>query len=174
MRIEVMLTEEVFRRFTMFDILQRRKMWRSPAIFAGILGASACICFLMNQVEGAVMLGTVLLVVGLGMPTVYFATFFSSLKKQVLASGLKRPQLVYTLELTEQAKGIGVSNEKEQAAYEWKSVFHVYRDTLATYLFMTRDRAFILPHTCIEEGDDALWQLLAKKVPKERCTDLRK
>lgn len=174
MKIEVMLTEEVFRKFTMFDILRRRKMWRSPAIFAGILGTAACICFIMNHVNGAVMLGTVLLVVGLGMPAVYFGTFFSSLKKQVLAYGLKRPQQVYTLELTDKAKGIGVSNEKEQAAYEWKSVFHVYRDTLATYLFMTRDRAFILPHTCVEEGEDALWELLNKKVPEARRTDLRK
>lgn len=174
MTIEVTLTEEVFRRFTMFDLLKRRKMWRSPAIFASILGAAAIICFIMNHVEGAVMLGTVLLVVGLGMPAVYFGTFFSSLKKQILAHGLKRPQKVYTLVLTEKAKGIGISNEKEHADYEWKQVHHIYRDELATYLFMTRERAFILPHFCIEEGEDALWKLITKKVDKARTTDLRK
>ena len=65
-----------------------------------------------------------------------------------------------------------VSNEKEQATYQWKQVFHVYRDTIATYLFMTPDRGFILPHTCIEEGPDELWKLLEKKIPKERRTIL--
>lgn len=174
MTIPVTLTEEVFRRFTMFDILRRRKMWKPSAIFAAIMGTSAAICYYMNHVDGAVLLGNVLLTIGLGMPLVYFATFFSSLKKQVLHHGLKRPQLVYTLELTQKETGIRVYNEKEQAEYPWKQVFHVYRDTLATYLFLSPDRAFILPHTCIEEGEEALWKLLNKKVPEKRRTDLRK
>ena len=37
---------------------------------------------------------------------------------------------------------------------------------------MTPARAFILPHTCIEEGPDELWKLIEKKVPKERRTIL--
>lgn len=172
MKIEVILTEAIFRRFTMFDMLKRRKVWKSPATFAGILGFCACICFIMHHVEGAIMLGCVLLLVGLGMPAVYFGTFFSSLSKQVLAYGLKRPQHVYTLELTEKAKGISITNEKEKADYEWKKVHHVYRDTLATYLFMTPERAFLLPHTCIEEGEEALWELICKKVPQEKRTVL--
>lgn len=175
MKIEVNLTEAIFRRFTLFDVLKRRKMWRSPATFAAILSTCAVICFIMRHVDGAVFLGCTLLFVGLGMPLVYFVSFFSSIRKQIIASGLKRPQLVYTLELTEKADGISISNEKEHADYKWKDVHHVYRDTLATYLFMTAQRGFILPHTCIEDGDgDDLWKLIAKKVPKERCTDLRK
>lgn len=172
MKIPVNLTEEVFRRFTIFDVLKRRKAWRPPVVFASIMGVSAAICYWMNHVDGAILLGNVLLTIGLGMPIVYFTTFFSSLRKQVLKHGLSRPQLVYTLELTHKAEGIVVSNEKEQAVYQWKQVFHVYRDTIATYLFMTPDRGFILPHTCIEEGPDELWKLLEKKIPKERRTIL--
>lgn len=173
MTIEVQMTEAVFRRFTMFNILKLRKMWRSPAIFAGILGGCACVCFLMHHVDGAVMLGCVLLLVGLGMPLVYFATFFSSLKKEVLKHGLSRPQNVYTLTLTPKAQGIGIRNETEQADYSWKDVFHVFRDHDATYLYMTPDRAFILPHDCIPEGPDALWELVTKKLPADRCTVLK-
>lgn len=171
MKIEVILTEEMFRRFTMFDMMKRRKVWRSPAIWAAILCTCGAVCFVMNHVRGAVLLGSVLLLVGLGMPLSYFATFASSLKKQILALGLVRPLHVYTLVLTEKAKGIRVSNEKEQADYEWKQVHHVYRDTLATYLFITKERGFILPHDCIEEGEDALWNLLRKKLPAERRTE---
>ena len=172
MTIEATLTEKIFRKFTMFDMMRRRKVWRSPAIFASILSVSACICFLMHHVDGAVLLGSVLLIVGLGMPLVYFISFASSLKQQILQQGLKRPQTFYTLCLTEKADGIGIRNAKEQASYKWKDVHHVYRDTIATYLYMTPQRAFILPHTCIEEGPDALWKLIEKKIPKERRTVL--
>ena len=172
MIIEATLTEKIFRRFTIFDMMRRRKVWRPPVTFASIMSASAIICFIMHHVDGAILLGTVLLVVGLGMPLIYFISFFTSLNKQILQQGLKRPRAFYTLCLTEKADGIGVSNETEQTSYKWKQVFHVYRDTLATYLFMTPQRAFILPHTCIEEGPDELWKLIEKKVPAERRTVL--
>ena len=174
MTIPVILTEETFRRFTMFDLFRRRKVWRDPAIWAAILCTSAAVCFIMGHVRGAKLLGGVLLLVGLGLPMSYFATFASSMKQQILAQGLKRPKHVYTLVLSEKAKGIAVSNETEHAEYEWKKVHHVYRDLLATYIFITPARGFILPHTCIEEGEEALWDLLRKKIPEERRTDLRK
>ena len=173
MKIPVTLTEEVFRRFTVFDVLKRRKAWRPPVTFALIMGVSAAICYWMNHVDGAVLLGNVLLTIGLGMPIVYFTTFFFSLRKEVLKHGLSRPQLVYTLELTQKNDGgIAIHNEKENVSYHWRQVFHVYRDTIATYLYMTPDRGFILPHTCIEEGPDELWKLIEKKIPKERRTVL--
>lgn len=174
MKIEVLLTGEVFRRFTLFDMMQRRKIWKRPAIWAAILCGSAAICFIMNHVRGAVLLGSVLMLVGLGLPLSYFASFGASLKQQIVKLGLTRPIHAYTLTLTEKSKGIQVTNETEKAEYEWKQVYHVYRDLMATYLFMTKERAFILPHSCIEEGDDELWNLIAKKVPAERRTDIRK
>lgn len=173
MKIEVILTEKIFRKFTTFDILRRQKRWQSPAIFASILGFCAIICYIMHHVDGAVMLGTVLLVVGLGMPAVYFISFFTSLRPQVLAHGLARPKHVYTLELTDRSNGISISNEKEHADYKWKQVFHVYRDTLATYLYLAPTRAFILPNTCIEDTD-ALWALMCKMLPEDKRTDLTK
>ena len=90
MRIEVTMTEEIFRRFTMFDLFRRRKIWRAPAIWAAILCASAAICFIMSHVRGAKLLGSVLMLVGVGLPLSYFATFASSLKQQILACGSKQ------------------------------------------------------------------------------------
>ncbi len=171
MTIAVTLTAEVFRRFTLFDTFRRRKMWRSPAIFAAILGSCALVCYAMNHVDGAVMLGTVLLIVGLGMPITYFLSFFLSLRKQCKTLGL--PKEVYTLCLTQSAKGIAIDNGHEHADYAWKDVFHAYRDKDATYLFMAPTRAFILPHACLEEGADALWALLTKKLPAGKRTVLK-
>lgn len=171
MTIAVTLTPEVFRRFSLFDTFRRRKMWRSPATFAAILGSCAMVCYGMHHVEGAVMLGTVLLIVGLGMPISYFTAFFTSLSKQIKTQGL--PKKVYTLHLSTNARGIAIENDREHADYAWKDVFHVYRDKNATYLFMAPTRAFILPHACVEEGADALWSLLRQKLPVEKCTALK-
>ncbi len=173
MKIDVVMTEAIFRRFTLFDILRRKKTWRAPALFAAILGSCGIICFLMRHVDGAVFLGTTLLVVGLGMPLCYFLGFFLSLNKQVLDSGLKRPHLVYSVELTSKPDGIHVFNEKEEARYSWKQVYHVYRDKTATYLYMTPDRAFVLPDTSLE-GDqgEEMWLLILENVGRNRCTVL--
>lgn len=174
MTIDVLLSKELFRRFTIFDVLQRRKLWRSPVLFALILSVSACICFLMRQVDGAVILGTVLLIVGLGMPCIYFLNFFRSLNRQIAANDLSQPKKVYALCLTDKAKGIAIENDREHADYGWADVHCVYRDKLATYLYITPERAFILPHDCIDESPDALWALIARNVANDRIVDLRK
>ena len=171
MTIEVNLSGAEFRRFTIFDLLRRRKQWRGPVLFDVILGASAAVCFTRPQAQGAMLLGNVLLAVGLGLPCVYFAYFFSSLSRQVRQQGLTRPQKVYTVTLTEKAQGILADNGREQLNYAWKSVHHVYRNLTATYLYLTPQRALLLPHTCVDNPDE-LWALLTKKLPKEKCTVL--
>lgn len=169
MCIEVFLTAGEFCRFTIFDTFRRKKMWRSPAIFAAIMSVSAMICFFMHHVDGAIMLGTVLLIVGLGMPLTYFVTFFYSLYKQIRTQ--KLPRTVYTLTLTER-KELHIENETEQVDYPWKKVHHVYRDKTATYLYVTPVQAFILPHYFVDGGADALWSLLRKKLPADKLTAL--
>ena len=170
MTIEVTLTAGEFLQFTLFDTFRRRKMWRSPVTFAGILGFSGIVCCLMHHIDGAAMLGTVLLLVGLGMPVFYFIYYFISLLLQTKKESL--PRTVYTLTFDESAKNIHIQNEAEQVDYPWKKVFHVYRGKTATYLYATPVRAFILPHYFVDDGADALWDLLAKKLPAEKLTAL--
>ena len=171
MTIEVELSGAEFRRFTIFDLLRRRKQWRGPVLFALILGVSAVLCFSKSETQGAVFLGNVLLTVGLGLPCIYFGYFFSSLNRQVQKQGLTRPQHVYTVTLEDKSKGILADNGKEQLSYEWKSVHHAYRNLTATYLYLTPQRALLLPHSCLEDPDK-LWALITKKLPKEKCTVL--
>lgn len=171
MTINVELSGREFRNFTVFDLLRRRKQWRGPVLFAAILGVSAVLCFTRTETQGAVLLGNVLLFIGLGLPCIYFAYFFSSLSRQIRQQGLTRPQHVYTVTLEEKRKGITADNGREKLEYEWKSVHHAYRNLTATYLFLTPTRALILPHTCIDDPDE-LWALLTKKLPAEKCTVL--
>ena len=145
MTIDCKISEKMFRDFTLFDILRRRKQWKSPVIFSAILTFSAVICFIMHAKDGAVLLGAVLLAVGLGMPAVYFLTFFSSLKKQVRLQKLNPPRTVYTVTLTDAADGIRISNGRESASYRWDRAYHAYLTDECIYLYMTADRAFIIP-----------------------------
>lgn len=173
MKMSVMLDEKVFRDFTIFDILKRRKYWKSPVIFASIMTFSAVVCFLMHKVDGAVLLGTVLAVIGLGMPAIYFATFFRSLGRQVRLQKLDPPRNVYDIELSEKADGITVSNGKEKASYKWKDAWRAYRDRRAIYLFITYERGFILPYSSMgEEGPDAWWSFISGRMGAERSIDL--
>lgn len=169
MKIEVILTAGEFLRFTMFDTFRRKKMWRSPATFSGILGTCGIVCFLMRHVDGAAMLGTVLLLVGIGMPVFYLLSFAASLFLQIRKQ--KLPRMVYTLTLTN-TKEFHIENEAEKVDYPWKKVHHVYRGKTATYLYATPARAFILPHYFVEEGTEELWKLISKKLPAERLTVL--
>lgn len=147
MTIDCKISEKMFRDFTLFDILRRRKQWKSPVIFSAILTLSAVICFIMHSTDGAVLLGCVLLTVALGMPAVYFLTFFSSLKKQVRLQNLDPPRTVYTVNLTDAADGIRISNGRESANYRWDRAYHAYLTDECIYLYMTAERAFIIPVT---------------------------
>ncbi|MCR5732390.1 MAG: YcxB family protein [Sphaerochaetaceae bacterium] len=167
MTIECKLDEKTFKDFTRFDILRRKKYWKSPVIFACLMSISAIVCFMMNSVRGAVMLGCVLACVGWGMPLIYFTTFFFSLNKTAKLQKLDPPRLVYTLELTEAKDGIKIRNEKEEASYLWKDVFHAYRDKSCIYLYITAGRAFLLP-----EKNEEVWLLIIKKLGAERTTVL--
>lgn len=172
MKVEVYLNERVFRRFTMFDLLKRRKQWRSPVLFTGILTVCACVCFAFHSKDGAVLLGIVLLAVGVGMSLIYALNFLLSLNRKIADLHLKTPQYVYTLLLTSEPEGIHADNAAEHAVYSWKQVYHAYRDTDATYLYMTPNRAFLLPHDCVKEGADALWKLLRENLTSDQCTSV--
>ena len=70
--LEARVTPEVFREFAFFDTFRRQKRWRGPALFALMMGGFAAVCFALRESrEQAVLIGTVLLVVGLGLPAAY-------------------------------------------------------------------------------------------------------
>lgn len=152
MKVEVRLNEKDFIRFSWFDALRHKKVWHKPALFAAILGAAAGVCFILHNRRGAVLLGCVLLVVALGLPAAWFLSFYLSLRKQAKAAGLSGGKYAYTLELYDDDRGIVVDNGSEHAAYPWEQVFHVYRNETASYLYITPQRAFLIPHDCLRGG----------------------
>lgn len=167
-KIQVRLDGREFMKFSWFDALRHKKIWRRPALFAAILGTAAEVCFVLHEQRGAVLLGSVLLVVALGLPAAYFLSFFLSLRRQ--SAGLGGGKHVYTLDLHDDGQGITVDNGNEHAAYPWKQIFHVYRSETASYFYITPQRAFLIPHDCVRDGVDELWALIRRWVPADRQT----
>lgn len=166
MNIQVRLDAREFMEFGWFDALRHKKIWRRPALFAAILGVSALICFALHDRRGAVLLGGVLLTVALGLPAAWFLTFYLSLRRQ--GAGLAGGSHVYTLELHDGEGGIAVDNGAERASYPWTQVFWAYRSARATYLYITPQRAFLIPHDCVPGGAEELWALIRRQIPADR------
>ena len=111
--VSVQMTQKNFRDFRVFDVFRHQKAWKRPLIFAVILLTSAVIC--LSQVgkrEGALLLTVVLTVVALGLPGVYFGTFFHQLSQ--IIKKMKLPQPFYRVELSGDGVAVWLAGEQDK------------------------------------------------------------
>ena len=168
--IPVKLDARTFRRFSRFDTLKLRKRWVRPVVFALILIAFAVVALASHR-EQAGMIAAVLLVVGLGLPLVYFGTFFSQVNLQVANYHLDKPRQVYTVTLN--ADGVGVTNDQkaeEAVRVPWKEVQAAFRAKGCVYLYVNAARAFLLPDGQGDNDPDEVWGYLVKQMG-EKCKE---
>ena len=75
--IQAFVDSNMYVSFALFDMLHIQKRWIRPAIFAAFFSCLSLLAFWRtSEVEGATLLGSVLLAVGIGLPVVYFGSFF--------------------------------------------------------------------------------------------------
>lgn len=164
------IDEKTFCRFAIFDTLTLRKRWVSPAVFAGILLFSSLLCFSrQGSAQQAELLAIVLMVVALGVPGVYFGTFFHSLKTQSRKLKLQKNRLSYTVALSQ--KGVEVTSAKSgggHVTYNWNQIFAVYEKPGCVYLYVSMKQAFLLPESCVEPSGEDLWDMITSHVPEEK------
>ena len=169
--INVILDDKIFRDFIVFDNLRRRRIWFLPAVFASIMSAFALACFIMREwAEQAVLMGSVLLIIGLGLPAAYIRLFFKSIKIQIKAAGLESPRHVYSLRLSPLGAEALSGGKPDQ--FEWSGMFGAYRVPGCTYLYVEKNKAFLLPDGQAEEAAD-VWTLLTELLPEEKLRDYR-
>ena len=87
--IPVKLDGRLLRRFSRFDTFRLRKRWVRPLVFALILIAFAAVALISRRPQSG-MIAAVLLVVGLGLPLVWFGTWLSQVNLQVAQRGWTR------------------------------------------------------------------------------------
>lgn len=163
--VSVKLTAGGFRDFALYDTLVRQRRWVPPLVFCLILSASAAICYaLRDRSPNAGLLVGVLLAVGLGLPLVYFVSFFYSIRQQSRRLGLDEPKAVYTVTLDSQ--GVHVDSGEEHMDYTWDSLYRVCRRADAAYLYPSPRQAYLLPYA--DTDADALWAVIRAHMPGQR------
>ena len=170
--VSVQMDEKSFHDFASFDLLRHNKGWQRPAVFTAILLVCAGIC--LSQIgkrEGAGLLTAVLAIVALGLPAVYFGTFFSNLSKQIKKLGLPRP--FYRLLLDDEGLSVWMAGEQDKPEasrkYAWHDMHLAYRTPNAIYLYVQQNQAYLL-----NESMDAAWSLLGSALPAASLHDCRK
>lgn len=167
--VRVRLDAKTFKRFSRFDALRLRKRWARPTLFALILVAFAVVALVTGKAQAG-LIAAVLLAVGLGLPLVYFGTFFSQVN--VRAAELDPPKAVYTVRLDHE--GVRVTNDRkpeESVALKWGQLAAAYRAKGCAYLYVNPARAFLLPDGQADVPDDALWAYLEKHMG-QKCRRL--
>ena len=170
--LSVQMDAASFHDFAAFDLLRHRKAWHRPLAFTAILLVSAGFCLSqVGQKDGAALLTVVLAVVALGVPAVYFWTFFHSLSLQIKKMGLPRP--FYRLELDAAGLSVWMAGEQNKTEptnrYTWNTVYCAYRTKEAVYIYVQKNQAYLL-----NESMDAAWSLLGSALPAASLHDCRK
>lgn len=174
MKIDVMMDEKTFKDFALFDNFSYRKIWKRPILFAGIFIVFALLCFAMRGMrEQADLLGTVLLIIGLGLPMAYFGLFFRTLGTQLKRLKLGTPRLFYTILLSDAPDGIVMTAKGAvDQRFSWASAERAYRSDEAVYLYVAPGSALILPFRDAKGGADGLCTFLTARLGEERVTAL--
>jgi hypothetical protein len=171
-RIPVKLDKTTFRRFATFDTFRRQQRWRTPVWFMVILLGFSVYLFFQTDKPQSGMIATVLLCIGLGLPAIYFSSFYITLRDNMKKHQL--PRLAYTLKLTDKEVHIhSAINKDEELSLQWSQLFAAYRVKGAVYLYVLPIRAFILPDGQADVPDDDLWAFIQTRL-KDKCRSLRK
>lgn len=164
--VPVRLTAKGFRDFAVFDTLVRQRRWMMPVVFCAILSASALVCHLLrDRSPNAGVLVAILLVVGVGLPVVYFISFLGSVRQQNRRMGLSAKGVeVYTVKLDD--AGVHVDAKDQQMDHPWESIYRVYFRKDAAYLYPSPRQAYLLPYADTDAA--ALRAVLTAHLPTEK------
>ena len=66
-----------------------------------------------------------------------------------------------------------VTAGEQRAEYPWKDILYVYRIRRSTCLYVSVNRAYLLPISNQRE-EDSRWTIISERVPPEKRRDLRK
>ena len=171
---KVQMDYKTLRAFSLFDTFLLKKHWVKPTFFGGAFVIFAIICFAAVDKEQNWLLGLVMLAIGLGMPAVYVGMFLSQVKAQAKKLRLDPPRRVYTLEISDEC--IVVTNDikaEEKVTLEWQKLPAAFRRKDAIYLYVTSNRAFILPDGQADSSADELWAMMQRNLREGRAISKR-
>lgn len=172
--VHVKMDRKLLRSFALFDTFLLKKQWKKPVGFALILLVFSAVCFLSGKPQSG-LIGTVLLVLGLGLPLVYVTMFLSQVKERAKKMRLDPPRKVYTLALSQ--SGVVIRNDMKAEAdvhLDWDKIPAAFRMRRAVYLYASPVKAFILPDGQADVPPAELWDFIVAHLPEGRANTKRK
>ena len=165
--ISVKLDERTFRRFGVFDTLIRRQHLLRPLAFAAVFLFAGLLVALSGN-NGARLLAVVLYLAGIGLPLNYIRTFLSQLNRQAELQKLGDGRYVYTVVLSAEEIRFRSEGKEETQSLPYRRAHAAYRKKDCIYLYVTPERAFLLPAASEGPSQEEIWALLQKKMG-DRC-----
>lgn len=168
--VDVWIDAGIYRAFSIFDTIRKDRKWVRPVLFAGAFILFSAASFSMRgNAKQATLLGTVLLIIGLGVPLAYFGSYFALLKKRVDKLKIKTTKRhAYCVTLSEDA-GMRVQTPKgEETAYPWDGIHKAYLLPNAVYIYPEVSKAYILPKEQAGDSFQDIWRLICDSLPPER------
>ena len=165
--IHVRLDARPFRRFCGFDTFRRQRRWYPPVMAGMVLVTLSAALLIMGKSTQA---AGVLMGLGLAIPLVVFGLYFIQIEAQVSRMKLRDAPAVYSLTLS--ADGVRVRNDQKQEEpvdLPWDRLWAAFRRRDCIYLYVSPERAFILPDGQASCSPDALWQYLRQNMGDARC-----
>ena len=157
--------EKAFRRFALFDLFVVRKKWIFPAAFALAMAALAAAALAAGKgVPAAVLLAT-----GIGLPLAFAGALLLRVNRQIAGAGREPGQPVCTVTMLEE--GVRTVNEGQEEAQEadWQSIKRAYRRKGCVYLYVTEQKAFLLPAKQADAPDAEVWDFIREHLGREKC-----
>ena len=163
-KVPVKLDARMFRHFACYDAFRKQKRWIRPVVFSFLFVAFAFIALFVNKEESG-MIVAVLLVIGIGLPVIWLGIFLSQVNIQAEKFRLSPDRIVYTVILSDQ--GIRVENnlrEEKPLSLPWSHEWHAIRHKHCTYLYITSQKAFLLPDGQADVPDHEMWEMIASCI----------
>ena len=156
----------IFRRFALFDTFRIKRRWVSPAVFCLIFLVFSFACMLSGK-EQSQMIGTLLQIIGLGLPACYVLSFLFQVSDQCKRLGLKSLRPAYTLNFAkDELRVINDMAAEPEVKLPYASLYGVWRGNCAFYVYASPSRAFILPDGQYPLSPAQMWDHFKKILPQ--------
>ena len=170
--VHVRLDADTYRRYCNFDAFRRRRKWFTP-LMASMCLIAVSMFLLLRQDRAYTTAAGVLMGLGIAVPMVFFGLYFIQQQAQIVGQGLKGGQPIYSIRLAEE--GIRVTNDRRSEPsvdMDWSGLYAAFRRRGCVYLYVSPERALILPDGQASVSDAALWSFILRHMGENRCNDM--
>ena len=167
--IHVHIDPAMFRRYCAFDTFRRQRRWYLP-VMAGMVLMTIAVGGLLGLIPVSDAVAGVLMGLGIAVPLGIFGLYFIQIEAQIAAQHLKENPEVYCVRLDDAGVRISAQNQTS-AEVPWEKLWAAFRRPDAVYLYVSPERALILPDAQTGVSREELWRYIVRMMGEKRCID---